>query len=463
MYYIGIDFGYEETTVSRAPGYNGAPVSQIAISKGNNNEKIVSAICKKNGNWSLGNYIRNDVREGFKGRICKMTDRDKESMREFAKLIFKTILENDSDLHYESADNKNFELGIACPSDWVREDPNAQQEYLDFFRNECGLPVDNCIKESDAAFFTKFDKYDPADKVFVIDLGASTIDFTTYAGSKCITSCCWGENMGAHLIVDALMPYILQTGMNAQNLQTLKEYKTRKGYWGDIEAEISSFVRAEIENFYTNKQEMYSICLTYKMLTPGWEGNPWDACVDFSVTNEEFEQIISPSMNSIRDSLNNAKVKLEQNGIVPNRVLLLGKAPRIPFIKECAQSIFNVSVDVDPQPEYVVSNGIAMYMYTVGQAMAIFIENLQKNALTRFSILNIDYGKLNEAIKDSIEQSIKSAFSYYPVICDIDTRVNISVSSLLKCKDISRTFENKIFTYSISKFYEHLPFSIKYK
>lgn len=31
MYYIGIDFGHGETTVSRVPGVNGSIVSQIAI------------------------------------------------------------------------------------------------------------------------------------------------------------------------------------------------------------------------------------------------------------------------------------------------------------------------------------------------------------------------------------------------------------------------------------------------
>ena len=412
MYYIGIDFGHGETTVSRAPGYNGAPVSQIAIRRANNSEdkKIVSAICKKNGGWSLvygpQDYRRDDVREGFKGRICKMTDRDKESMREFAKLIFKTILENDSDLHYESADNKNFELGIACPSDWVREDPNAQQEYLDFFRNECGLPVDHCIKESDAAFFTKFDKYDSADKVFVIDLGSSTIDFTTYAGSKCITSCCWGANLGAHLIEDALMPYILQTGMNAQNLQTLKDYKSRKGYLGDIEAAISLFVRAEKERFYTNRQDIYSFCVRYDELTP-WDGNQWDVCFGYSVSKEDFERIVAHYMNSIREVLNNAKARLGQYNIEPNRVMLSGGASRMPFIKEYAQSIFNVNVDVDQQPECVVSNGIALYAQAFDNAFDALLNNLKE---IKFEDIykKADTEATVEAIKQLIPQVVTS-------------------------------------------------------
>ena len=383
MYYIGIDFGHGETTVSRAPGYNGAPVSQIAIRTANNNEgkKIVSAVCKKNGTWSLvygpQDYRRDDIREGFKGRISKMTDRDKESMCEFAKLIFKTILENDTDLQYESVDNKNFELGIACPSDWVRQDPNAQQEYLDFFRNECGLPVDHCIKESDAAFFTKFDKYDQNDKVFVIDLGSSTIDFTTYAGAKCITSCCWGANLGAHLIEDALMPYILQSGMNTENIKTLKDFKTARGYLGDVESAISLFVRGEKENYYSSQQDEYSVCLKYDDLTPGWTGQKWDVCLGYSVSKEDFERIVSNYMNSIREVLNNAKAKLVQNGIVPNRVMLSGGASRMPFIKEYAKSIFNVTVDVDQQPECVVSNGIALYAQAFDKAFDTLLENMK--------------------------------------------------------------------------------------
>jgi len=54
-YFIGIDFGHGETTVSRVPGYNGEPVSQVALRATRRGEKktIPSAICKKGGEWSL--------------------------------------------------------------------------------------------------------------------------------------------------------------------------------------------------------------------------------------------------------------------------------------------------------------------------------------------------------------------------------------------------------------------------
>ena len=413
MYFVGIDFGHGETTVSRVPGYNGEKVSQIAIRQANNNEgkKIVSAVCRKNGQWSLvygeQDYKLEDIREGFKGRISKMTPSDKEAMMEFAKLIFKTILEHDTDLEYNpESDEKNFELGIACPSDWVREDPNAQQEYLNFFRNDCGLPVDHCIKESDAAFFTKYERYDVNDNVFVIDLGSSTIDFTTYAKSKCIADCCWGANLGAHRIEDALMPYVLRSGENANNLQKLKAFRTSNGFKGDVNAAISLFVRIQKELFFTNNQEEYSLDISYSKLTPNWSGPKWDVCVGFDATKTEFYSIISNYMLSIKETLNNAKIRLGLNGITPNRVLLSGGASRMSFIKEYAEQIFGVKVDVDPQPECVVSNGIALYAQKFDQAFDELLNSLR----------NIDFESVykkadTDATADAIKELVPSVVS----------------------------------------------------
>ncbi|MBO7189943.1 MAG: Hsp70 family protein [Alistipes sp.] len=368
MYYIGIDFGHGETTVSRVPGINGSIVSQIAIkqSSKSDDKKIISAICKKDNKWSLvqgeQDFRLDDLREGFKGMISLMTDSDKEAMREFAKLIFAAILKNDTSLEYIDNDNRNFKLGIACPSDWIREDPKAQQDYLDFFRNECGLPVDHCIKESDAAFFTKFrgNEYAVNDNVFVIDLGSSTIDFTTYSNSKCISNCCWGANLGAHRIEDALMPYV-KSGSSASNIETLINFRNVNGFAGNIDSTISLFVRTQKEKYYTESQQSYSLAVRYDYLTPRWTGPKWEICIGFEASIEEFDKIIANYKLSIKETLRNAKIRLNTNGITPNRVLLSGGASRMPFIREYVEDVFGVHVDVDPQPECVVSNGIALY------------------------------------------------------------------------------------------------------
>ena len=409
MYFVGIDFGHGETTVSRVPGYNGAPVSQIALKPSNNNEgkKIVSAVCRRNNQWSLvygkQDYKLEDIREGFKGRISKMTDKDKESMREFAKLIFATILKSDTDLEYNSPDDKNFELGIACPSDWIREDANSQQEYLNFFREECGLPVDHCIKESDAAFFTKFSRYASNDKVFVIDLGSSTIDFTTYSDSKCISSCCWGANLGAHRIEDALMPHIYGFAKNRENVARLKQFKTSNGLIDNVEAAISLFVRSDKEVFYTENRDSFKLRIDYNDLTSRWAGDEWECCIGCNASRDEFNRIIANYMQSIHETLQNARIKLNTNGITPNRILLSGGASRMPFIQEYAEQIFGVKVDVDPQPECVVSNGIALYAQRFDQAFDELLNSLK----------NIDFESVykkadTDATADAIKELVPS-------------------------------------------------------
>lgn len=412
MYYIGIDFGHGETTVSRVPGYNGAPVSQIAIKTSNNNEgkKIVSAVCKKNGQWSLvygeQDYRMDNLREGFKRMVSQMSDIDRESMREFAKLIFATILKNDTDLEYNSIDDKNFELGIACPSDWSRQDPNAQQEYLNFFRNECGLPVDHCIKESDAAFFTKFSGDAVDDNVFVIDLGSSTIDFTTYSNSKCIADCCWGANLGAHHIEEALMPHIYHYDNNDVNISKLKNFRAEKGFEGDINAAISLFVRTEKEKFYTECHDNYRLGVRYDDLTPSWSGPKWDFCIGYEASKDEFNRIISNYMLNIKETFSNAKIRLGLNGITLNRVILSGGASRMPFIREYAEQIFGVRVEVDPQPECVVSHGIALYAQKYDQAFDELLNSLR----------NIDFESVykkadTDATADAIKELVPSVVS----------------------------------------------------
>ena len=409
MYFVGIDFGHGETTVSRAPGYNGAPVSQIALKPSNNNEgkKIVSAVCRRNNQWSLvygkQDYKLEDIREGFKGRISKMIARDRESMREFAKLIFDAILINDPDLQYTSPDNKNFELGIACPFEWVREDSQVQQEYLDFFRYECGVPVEFCMKENDAIYYSRCERFNGDDAVFVIDIGTSLIDFSTYVKSRCVSQCCWGTNLGTHMIQDALMPHIYGFDKNRENVARLKQFKANNGLIDDVGAAISSLVCSAIEEFYTEERDSFKLRIAYEDLTCAWTGYPWDICIAYEVSKDEFNRIIANYMQSIYETLQNARIKLSTNGITPNRILLSGGASRMPFIQEYAEQIFGVRVDVDPQPECVVSNGIALYAQRFDQAFDELLNSLK----------NIDFESVykkadTDATADAIKELVPS-------------------------------------------------------
>lgn len=367
-YFIGIDFGHGETTVSRVPGYKGQPVSQMKLrcTTTDAEKKVFSAICKRGNKWSLvygeNDFTSQDLREGFKGSVDEMSDKDKESFKEFSKLIFAEILNNDDKLKYEPNGERNFELWIACPSGWTREDPMAATKYTEFFRNECGLPIDGCVKESDAAFFSKFSEYENYDSVFVIDLGSSTVDYTTYAHSRMIGDCCWGECLGAHLIDDMLLSYILSNKKHKENLIEIDRLRKEHSWRGDIDKAMSLFVRLNKEKHYVNKADGFSFAIFFKDLCPLLDDNMlFLPCVSCVLNEESYVKLINDYQNQLLESFRNAALLLEKYDIKPAKVLLSGGASQMPFVKEFAESVFGKVVDKDDTPECVVSNGIALY------------------------------------------------------------------------------------------------------
>lgn len=77
-YFVGIDFGHGETSVSRVPGYDKEAISQIPLRKGSKNEdkKVLSAICREGNTWRLVfdpcDFSAPSLREGFKGPVSQL-------------------------------------------------------------------------------------------------------------------------------------------------------------------------------------------------------------------------------------------------------------------------------------------------------------------------------------------------------------------------------------------------------
>ena len=369
MYFVGINIGIDKTTVSRSPGYNGAPVSHIPLKLANcNNEKsIETALCKEDGKWSLNyshqDYLRHNVISNFLGCPWKMTVKESEPMREFANLIFKAILQHDSDLFYnQTSKEKNFVLGITIPSDWVRYSLDAEQQYINFFKYECGLPVDCCMSRSNAIYNSRYNKFNINDSVLIIDIESGTMDFSTYVKSKCVQDCCWGGNVGTNKIVDILITRILQYGNNAQNLHKLKEFRNSTGLHGDVLAELSLFVQERVERYFIEKQVAFYLRIDYIELTSNWSGAPWDVCIEFEASREEFNEIIAEYIASANNTLVNAKIKLNQNGIIPNQVIISGNTTGVMFIRDYVAQVFDVYPNINCLPETDASNGMAIWM-----------------------------------------------------------------------------------------------------
>lgn len=465
MYFVGINIGIDKTTVSRSPGYNGERVSQIILNphRGLGREVIDTAICKNNGDWSLvydsTTFKSNNVRCGFKGPISKLSPVEKESMMVFIELLFNNILINDPDLIYDSPDNKNFELGIACPLDWELQDPNAQQEYLDFFRNECGVPVDLCMKENDARFYSQWERFNGDDSVFVIDISTSTIDFSTYVKSKCVSECCWGNNLGTHHIVNCLLGHILKEYNNAKNLQKLKEFRNSMGFEGDILTQLSLYVQALVDLYFLEKHHAFRLLVSYSELTPLWPGPVWDICIAFEASKDEFNKIIAGYTSAVHNALVNTKIRLDRFGITPTNVLLSGSCTGVSLIREYVEQVFNTKIVIYPQPEFSISIGIALYMCHTSQLLDVYLAEL-KLGLIGITVLNIDYKKIDMAIGHALCKSL----AYHIDSSSIDSKRNVNISShlFLSNKDVNSILEERIMKYAIKIFRDHMLFEVKY-
>ena len=390
-YYVGIDFGHGETCASRVPGYGIEEVSQIPLRRTSlvQMKKVLSAIYRKDGQWKIvlskNDFKKDDLREGFKGPIYKLrrdNPQDLEALKEFGKLIFSSILENDSDLKYnEETGESNFIICIANPSEWRRENPKTPEEYLNFFKTECGIkPATLCINESDAAFYTKFSigngDYSPDDTIFVIDLGSSTIDFTTYSKSKCVADGCWGHNLGAHLIDDKILSKGLENPKNRENLQKVAKLRQQMGMEDNLNSTLSLYARESKELFYTNKDDFFELLLRFSDFVPIKGEEAIDKAFYIALEKEEFDEVIADYRNQLELAIKNAAEKLKNNIMAsPNRVILSGGASRMDFVAEFTRKYFpDAEIDLDQTPEWVVSNGAARYI----QAQYDALERLKK-------------------------------------------------------------------------------------
>lgn len=469
MYFVGINIGIDKTTVSRSPGYNGERVSQIILNPHSNGgfggESIDTAICKNNGEWSLVQHARDyrldDIRYGFKGPISRLDPNNREALREFIKLLFHDILINDPDLIYTSPDNKNFELGIACPLDWVLQDSNAQQEYLNFYRYECGVPVDFCMRETDAKWLGIIleHHFDIKDNTLVIDSGPYTIDFSLCSNFKRVYYLEQGYNIGTRRIVDALIPHILKYENNSENLRKLKEFRNSMGYEGDILTQLSLYVQTQVERYFIEEQNYFSLGVRYNDLTPSWPGPKWEICIAFEASREEFNKIIGCYLSAVKDTIVNTKVRLDQYKIIPNMVFITGDRTGFEYIKKYAEEIFDERVYIDPNPDYSISNGIAWYMYLDSQYLDNFLAEL-KNGLIGITVLNIDYKKIDMAIGHALRRSLAYDIDFSSI--DSKRKVNISSHLFLSNKDVNSILEEHIMKYAIKVFREHMYFDVKY-
>lgn len=417
MYLIGIDFGHGETTASFYDT-DRKKLDRLHILDGNTAEscKVESAVCRnaETGEWQFAKDIRDyalpEFTLHFKAPMNEITPKKEKAFGAFVKLVFENILENQSFLSYNPTTGEiNFEICVACPSGWGKEDANQIQEYKKFISKL--IPVDWIIKESDAAYFKFKTEKDFSDSsVLVIDIGSSTIDFTAYdkKASKLSTE---GRKHGASAVENLIYKYFEEhdSDFNKAKQDADEKCKVNNLDWRNA---VVHYVKKQKEIFYTGEKATLRLDLSNKPIC-NIKGRIFDDAV---ISNKQLEDdILVPYRQTLLQDLNEEKLRLEKEQIgIPTRVVLTGGASRMPWLRQLVKDVFSESVFYrDEEPSYVVSDGVAHYahaVYTLKQSITGVIDVFWKE---------YDDNKLSQMIWEQFNISLRNKqLPKIKAICD---------------------------------------------
>lgn len=373
MYLIGIDFGHGETTASfYSTNSTNGTVERLHILDGQTPEscKVESAVCRneKTGDWQFAKDIRDyalpDFTLHFKAPMNEITPKNKEAFGAFIKLVFEHFVQNQSFLNYNPVTGeRNFEIYVACPSGWGKEDASQIQEYKKFVSSI--IPVDWVIKESDAAYFKfKAEQRFIDTSVLVIDIGSSTIDFTAYGKdvSKPSTD---GRKHGASAVENVIFKYFEKNDSDFNKAKQESEPLCTQSHLNWRNA-VTHYIKGQKEDYYTNERSILTLDLSNSLIC-NVKGRIFDVSV---IAKEQLEnEILAPYRQTLLQDLNDEKLRLEKEQIgIPKIVVLTGGASRMPWLQKLVKDVFTESkVYRDSEPSYVVSDGVAYYAHALYQ------------------------------------------------------------------------------------------------
>ena len=449
-YFVGIDFGDGETTVScfhlnLDEEFKKIKPEPLNILKSTDPrcKKLESALVFKNGSWALPSSVRDyansHLEQHFKLIPSDYDNRpDKlEALLEFVELVFNFIVENNKPkLEYnKESRSKNFFLCIACPSKWHKISPSYPSEYKKLIRSR--IPVDAIIKESDAAFFhflktKQFNTFDT--RYLVIDYGSSTIDYTyCHIGEDGMKPECDGSlgvECGATEVERAWRTDIRQNCPDYSiQLSALKafnkiEYGEDKQRYLKFENEIDHYLKQEKETYYGRT---------------GADGSridsSWSTILRRDTThyfdNIEDNRLFLKTYNSAdieQKVLKNYKEKvaadfervIKANQWYPDVIMITGGAAQMGWVHPLVYDIFKqynpkVTVHTDTSTNsYIVSHGISYYISSLYNYMITFPEKKRYIENT----LCTD-GVIQSILVDSIQSTIrKYVYDRVKAICE---------------------------------------------
>ncbi|MEH1918769.1 Hsp70 family protein [Nostoc sp.] len=356
---IGFDLGHGETAVAKAVVESIEPPQMLEI---NNKKNQITAL-----GWhpKLGYLVGEQalIQAGVTQLTISFKQKPnndpkyRETISTFVATYYRLLKESKQ---LEGGEGSYFYIG--CPSGWTISDRTEYQKLL----QEAGIPRLNVVPESRAAFMQakeagklEYDKL--VGSVLIVDIGSSTTDFTLVKSLEEIPIDFGSNTLGASLIDKAIFARTLANHEQKALLEKVfQEYphhqarcelacrKAKEDYFSNeqLYSDPESFARG----FESINEQIYFIPQVNKLMIE-------------EILNQPLPELEHHSwIKSFRNSLTEAKEKLEKLGIVPKLLLMTGGASRMKFTHVLCQEMFpepETLLRPDPEPERCIAMGLA--------------------------------------------------------------------------------------------------------
>lgn len=356
---IGFDLGHGETAVAKAIVESIEPPQMLEI---NNKKNQITAL-----GWhpKLGYLVGEQalIQAGVTQLTISFKQKPnndpkyRETISTFVATYYRLLKESNQ---LQGGEGSYFYIG--CPSGWSVSDRSEYQKLL----QEAGIPRLNVVPESRAAFMQAKEagklEYDKLlASVLIVDIGSSTTDFTLVKSLEEIPIDFGSNILGASLIDKAIFARTLANHEQKALLEKVfEEYphhqarcelacrKAKEDYFSNeqLYSDPESFARG----FESINEQIYFIPQVNKLMME-------------EILNQPLPELeLNSWIKSFRDSLKEAKEKLEKLGIVPKLVLMTGGASRMKFTHVLCQEMFpepETLLRPDPEPERCIAMGLA--------------------------------------------------------------------------------------------------------
>ncbi|QSJ18983.1 Hsp70 family protein [Nostoc sp. UHCC 0702] len=356
---IGFDLGHGETAVAKAIVESIEPPQMLEV---NNKKNQITAL-----GWhpKLGYLVGEQalIQAGVSQLVIsfKQKPNNDPNYRKIISTFLATYYHQLQETRQiEGGENSYFYVG--CPSGWSISDREEYQKLL----QEAGIPQLNVVPESRAAFMQakeagKLEYEKLRSSVLIVDIGSSTTDFTLVKSLSEVPIDFGSNALGASLIDKAIFERTLANHEQSSLLEKVF------GEYPHHQARCELACRKAKEDFFSNEQ-LYSDPNSFAR---GFESINEQIYFIPQVNKLMIEEILNQPLaelgqkswlESFRNSVNEAKEKLEQLSIVPKFVLMTGGASRMKFTHLVCQEIFSEPETLlrpDPEPERCIALGLA--------------------------------------------------------------------------------------------------------